>query len=321
MNLHLRRGAVCVTAGLLLCGLSFAPTVLEARAADEANVTGAATAVDNTAPSAYRQALNKEATTSLLVLDPDEKVWALQVTSGSKLSVLKGDAVVNSSHQKALWITDGTVDVPNGDIGVVGGVHLSGEPTVTPEPITGLKAHDDPFPAIAVPDDLPVISGKKLFLQKEDVTLTPGVYVGGIFSGGVKRVVLRPGVYVMQDGDFFMSGAQVEGEGVTLFFTGARPGAFWTAAGTQLDLSAPTAGPLEGLLIVSQAQSGDNVRLTSTQGTLNGTIYAPRTGVSVSAGSDVSVPRVVCANIGLTLNSTLSITGTDVPAADAPATQ
>jgi hypothetical protein len=117
----------------------------------------------------------------------------------------------------------------------------------------------------------------------------------------------------MEDGDFFASGAQLEGEGVTLVFSGNRPGAFWTAAKTQLNLSAPTAGPLQGLLIVSRAQGNDNVRITSTQGTLNGVIYAPTTGMTVSAGSEISAPRVVCANLSLTLGSTLEITGADVP--------
>jgi hypothetical protein len=143
-------------------------------------------------------------------------VWALQVTSGSKLSVLQGHAMVDSSHDKALWVADGTIDVPNGDIGVVGGVHYMGQPTVSPEPTSGLKVVDDPFPTIAIPDDLPVVSSTTLFLQKPEVTLTPGFYRGGIFSGGARRVVLRPGVYIMEDGDFFASGAQLEGEGVTL---------------------------------------------------------------------------------------------------------
>jgi hypothetical protein len=279
--------------------------------AEESAVVEKPAAVDAGVP--YRVALSKAPTIPLLLLDPTERVWALQITSGSKLLVQRGHAMVDSSHEKALWVADGIIDVVNGDVGVVGGVHFMGEPTVSPEPTSGLKVVDDPFPSIAVPEDLPVVSGTKLFLQKPEVTLTPGVYRGGIFSGGARRVVLRPGVYIMEDGDFFASGAQLEGEGVTLVFSGNRPGAFWTAAKTQLNLSAPTAGPLQGLLIVSRAQGNDNVRITSTQGTLNGVIYAPTTGMTVSAGSEISVPRVVCANLSLTLGSTLEITGADVP--------
>jgi hypothetical protein len=198
-----------------------------ASATGESAVVEKPAAVDADVP--YRVALSKAPTIPLLLLDPTEKVWALQVTSGSKLSVLNGHAMVDSSHDKALWVADGTIDVPNGDIGVVGGVHFMGQPTVSPEPTSGLKVVEDPFPTITIPDDLPVVSGTKLFLQKPDVTLTPGVYRGGIFSGGARRVVLRPGVYIMEDGDFFASGAQLEGEGVTLVFSGSKPGAFWTA--------------------------------------------------------------------------------------------
>ena len=273
----------------------------------------AANAVATDAATPYRVALSKAPTVPLLLVDPSEKVWALHITSGSKLSVLRGHAMVDSSHEKALWVADGAIEVSNGDIGVVGGVHLMGQPTVTPEPASGLKVIEDPFPTITTPDDLPVVSHAKLFLRNSEVTLTPGVYRGGIFSGGVQRVVLRPGVYIMEDGDFFVSGAQLEGQGVTLIFSGSRPGAFWTAAKTQLNLSAPTEGPLQGLLIVSRAEGSDNVRITSTQGTLNGVIYAPATGMSVSAASEISVPRVVCANLSLTLGSTLEVTGADVP--------
>jgi hypothetical protein len=315
--------AVETAAKVLTCSVMLALVPMFAGAAEikapasaktgESAVAEKPAAADANTASPYRVALSKAPTIPLLLLDPTERVWALQVTSGSKLSVLQGHAMVDSSHDKALWVADGTIDVPNGDIGVVGGVHFMGQPTVSPEPTSGLKVVDDPFPAIAIPEDLPVVSGAKLFLQKPDVTLTPGVYRGGIFSGGAWRVVLRPGVYIMEDGDFFASGAQLEGEGVTLVFSGARPGAFWTAANTQLSLSAPTEGPLQGLLIVSRAEGNDNIRINSTQGTLNGVIYAPATGMALSAGSEISVPRVVCANLSLTLSSTLEVTGADVP--------
>jgi hypothetical protein len=289
----------------------------EVTSAATAAQSGAATsaeksAVADTAPP-YKVALSKAPTMPLLLLDPSEKVWALHITSGSRLSVLRGDAMVDSSHDKALWVADGTVDIADGHIGVAGGVHLMGQPVVSPEPLSGLKAIDDPFPAITTPEDLPLVSRNKLFLQKPEVTLSPGIYRGGIFGGSARRVVLRPGVYVMEDGDFFVSGAQLEGEGITLVFSGSRPGAFWTTAKTQLKLSAPTEGDLQGLLIVSRAQGSDNVRINSTQGTLNGVIYAPATGMSVGAGSEVSVPRVVCANLSVTLGSTLEVTGADVP--------
>jgi hypothetical protein len=70
---------------------------------------------------------------------------------------------------------------------------------------------------------------------------------------------------------------------------------------------------LQGLLIVSRAQGNDNIRINSTQGTLNGVIYAPTTGMVVGASSEISVLRVVCANLSLTLGSTLQVTGADVP--------
>jgi hypothetical protein len=64
---------------------------------------------------------------------------------------------------------------------------------------------------------------------------------------------------------------------------------------------------------VSRAEGNDNIRINSTQGTLNGVIYAPTTGMAVGAGSEISVSRVLCANLSLTLASTMEVTGADVP--------
>src|SRR5687768_19871 len=57
-------------------------------------------------PGAPPKQAEKPQPPALLVLDPSDKVWSLKVSHGSRLNVKKGDVVINSAHQSALWNSD-----------------------------------------------------------------------------------------------------------------------------------------------------------------------------------------------------------------------
>lgn len=249
---------------------------------------------------------------AILVLDPSEKVWSLQVEHGSRLVVKKGDVFVNSTHQSALWNTDSSIEAQEGNIGVVGGVHRMGKNSTSPAPQTMARAVGNPYPEFRIPVPRDIQSTQKLFISnKRQVTLRPGIYTGGIFAAGKDMVItLQPGVYVMNNGDFFVSGAKLEGKGVTIVQSGTNPGKFWTAHGAQLDLAAPTEGILKDLVIVSRAKGVNTVMvyIGGTTGKLVGTIYAPEAGVGILHTADVSVTRVICLNLWIN-GSALEVTG------------
>jgi hypothetical protein len=139
---------------------------------------------------------------------------------------------------------------------------------------------------------------------KPEVTLTPGVYRGGIFSGGARRVVLRPGVYIFEDGDFLRFGAQLEGEGVTLCLAAAWPGAFWTCGQypTQSVRRRTVGAFWQGLLIVSRRRQATTISAsTGTQGTLNGVILCrPHRKWAVGAAAKFMFGAWCGANLSLT---------------------
>lgn len=248
---------------------------------------------------------------SVLVLDPTEKVWSLQLTAKSRLVVEKGDVVVNSTHEHALWNAASALDVQTGTIKVAGGVNELGEVSINPRPQTGAAPVSDPVPAFRVTPPTPV-SNQKLFLKDAEVTLRPGIYTDGIFSGGHRKVHLEPGVYVMNGGDFFFSDAAVTGEGVTIVLAGEKPGGFWTAAGTRLNLTPPQDGPLKGIVILSRAEGWNRIQIGQTEGRIQGLIYAPKAGLSIGHKSTVTVDRIICANLGVSAESALTVTGAPV---------
>jgi hypothetical protein len=247
------------------------------------------------------------------VLDPTSKVWSLQITSQSKLDVQAGDVVVNSTHQGAFWNADGGSITAQGAIRVAGGTTYLGKHSETPEPQTSAATTDDPVEPFSIKPG-PMQTDQKLFLNNEDeVTLRPGIYTDGIFATGQNsEITMLPGTYIMNGGDFFVSGARLKGEGVTIVMGGAQPGAFWCAAGAQLDLSAPTDGPLRNIVLVARARGGRGMQLDGTKGQLKGLVYAPQATASLSAKSNVTLDRLFCANLSLTLSSRLHITGQDL---------
>jgi hypothetical protein len=267
--------------------------------------------------SAAAQEKPAQALPSILALDPSEKVWSLQVTAKSHVVVQKGDILVNSTHERALWTANSTLEAQDGSIKVVGGVSKLGQVTITPEPLTGAAPLADPIPAFRVPPPA-LISDKKLFLHDEEVTLQPGIYTDGIFSGGQRHIKLEPGVYVMNGGDFFLSDATVTGEGVTIVLAGANPGAFWTAAGTKVNLTPPSEGPLKGIVVLSRANGWNKIQLDDTEGNLKGLIYAPGAGAAFSHRCKVTLDRIICANLSAVGETDLTVTGDPVELA-APA--
>ncbi len=278
------------------------------------------------AETPYMQMLKTAGSVPLLVLDTSDKVWSLQITSGSELYVRRGNLMVNSSNKGALWAAGGTVQVDNGAIGVVGGVTNLGENTLKPAPRTGFPPMTDPFPAFEVDQaNLRVMSPKNIVHQDGDLNMMPGIYEGGIWvTARDATVTMQPGTYVFRGGDFAVwNGTKLIGEGVTIvMLPGAKEaGSFNTQFGAQVQLSAPTEGPLQGLAVLSGAQNGDKISFQATQGQIRGAIYAPQAGLKLSSDSRVSITRAVVANLSLVLKAALEITGADMPGADAAAVQ
>jgi Flp pilus assembly protein TadG len=112
-------------------------------------------------------------------------------------------------------------------------------------------------------------------------------YCNGLDLSG--NVVFEPGLYLIEGGDFRInSNAQISGDGVVFYLA---QGISLQFSGTAtLDLSAPTSGPYEGLLIFgSRNSTGVSHTINGNVGsTLDGAIYAPTSHLTVSGSAQTS---------------------------------
>ena len=111
------------------------------------------------------------------------------------------------------------------------------------------------------------------------VTLMPGNYCGGLQVTAGASVTLSPGVYVMSNGPLKVDGGSS--------FTADSAGIYLTGSGatlsfgedTTISLSAPTTGPMAGLLVYEDrnAPTGQKHNIYSDNAPkMLGTIYLPR---------------------------------------------
>jgi hypothetical protein len=249
---------------------------------------------------------------SLIALDQGNKVWTLKVSNG-RLKV-NGDVIVNSTNRGALWIADGSIAVQKGIVNVAGNVSRLGRTSIDPVPTIGAGAVEDPFPKFSVEPPDEVISNEKLFLQTEaggdDTVLPPGIYDGGIFASGNGHITLKPGLFIINNGDFSAIGPTVEGEGVTIVMGGAKPGALDFSLSARFNASAPTSGKMKDLLVISRMNNplASGIRFAVAQARLKGILYSPNAPISVQSKSSVQVGKVIARALDVTA-STVDITG------------
>lgn len=130
-------------------------------------------------------------------------------------------------------------------------------------------------------------------MKKKDFTgeFSPGVYCNGLSISGASKVKLKPGVYVILEGDFKVDGtSEVTGDGVGFFLSG-KNGRFEFTASAKVRLSAPRTGPMAGLLFMEDTTIEKETKHRITSDFVNylvGTIYLPRGSFLIDAKQDVA---------------------------------
>jgi Flp pilus assembly protein TadG len=142
-----------------------------------------------------------------------------------------------------------------------------------------------------------------ILLSSGPVTLTPGVYCGGIRANGSVQITMQPGLYILLNGGMRVNGgATITGVGVTIYTTGTDPSLdFLGSAGVQL--SAPLSGPNAGLVFASnRTEPVVDSRIGGGSGIqLEGNIYLPNHNIGYGGNTDVSAPAGFTVVIGRTI--------------------
>ncbi len=209
---------------------------------------------------------------------------------------------------------------------VSGGYIALNPRAVRPKPITDCPPFADPLasrlaPKVGSCDHLAMV----ILNQKR--TLDPGVYCGGLTILGNSKVKLNPGNYIIHNGLLKVAGsASMTGENVGFYLSGLLTLMLFDS-GSTIDLTAPTSGPLAGILFFEDRKApllrvhrigSNNAR------NLLGTIYLPLGILLVDANAPVAdnsaYTAIVVRSLQLSKGPQLVLHGdyqlTDVPVPD-----
>jgi hypothetical protein len=214
---------------------------------------------------------------------------AIHLKKNARLTASGCAVYANSANAQGLRVDD-MATISAEAICVAGGFKVNSGSSTTPSPTTDCPPYRDPLEH-RTPPPVGSCTHDDLVINNQTTTLEPGTYCGGLRIDGSSNVTFEPGIYVIRDGSFTVSGtATVTGEYAGFYFTG-NGARLNLDSKTTVDLTAPKDGPLAGILFfedrdipapVMHKISSDNARR------LLGTIYAPVSNLLVDSKAPVA---------------------------------
>ena len=247
-----------------------------------------------------------------LSLDP--LLSGATTVKGAAQVTLNGCDMYDDSNSTTALNVNGSAGVSARSVDIVGGVSGTSNITVSQDVATDQPYSPDPY--VNTPN--PNFSGcdQHNFSAKTTVTLSPGVYCGGMTLNAGAVVTLSRGTYYLDRGSLQVNGgASLTGTDVTLVFTSSTGQNYATATingGATVNLTAPTSGPYQGIALY-----GDRNMPTGTGFKFNGgasqyfggAIYIPKGAVDFAGGANTSTgcTQLIGDTLTFTGNSNLSI--------------
>jgi Flp pilus assembly protein TadG len=253
----------------------------------------------------------------LLVTSPSAPA-TLKLSGSSSIQGSGCRIVVNSTSSSAVSL-DGSTRINSKSICGPGGAVISGSPVVNPA-MTNCAAVSDPLASWPVPSaanptnpcnytNFQTYGNNYYKYTKPDgstfsntaglatISLSPGVYCGGISFGAYTNAMFQPGIYVLRNGGLNTSGnTTAAGTGVSFYLTGVgtamqlQKDYVDLSAQTTLTITAPTTGPMAGIAIYEDrtAATGTITNTLSGNSTVNltGVLYFGNQNVVVSGSSE-----------------------------------
>ncbi|MER8385781.1 pilus assembly protein TadG-related protein [Mesorhizobium sp. M0166] len=237
--------------------------------------------------------------------------------SGSSTTKLTGCSVMSNSIAADAIKLQGSANLQVDCLISAGGVSLNNPvTTVCASPITQALPAGDPFIDLPTPPATTPCQNSRLS------TLTPGTYCSGLSLSG--NVVLSPGIYVIQGGDFKAnSNANISGDGVIIYLAGSS-GVSMNGNAT-IKLSAPTSGTYSGVLFYGNKgnPTGSNTFNGTADSLLTGALYFPTQAVNYlgNFSGKGGCTQVVAGTVQWSGNTSISQDCTSLGMRDIPAAQ
>ncbi len=223
---------------------------------------------------------------------------ALSASNGASVTVGCSVAVNSSSASSVSAIGGASIDTTG--ISTVGGYTVNNGGSFSPVPQTGKVSQADPLSALPSPT-VPSTCNYTNYVATGllggggTAILYPGTYCGGITIANGTNAIITAGEYIINGGNFHIAGGStVTGDGVSFFDTGTNStyGSITFDNGSNVTLSAPTAGTYQGILFDQDRTITSSVAATFAGGAtmkLSGSLYFPTTPVSYSNGTSQAV--------------------------------
>ncbi|MEO1703124.1 MAG: pilus assembly protein TadG-related protein [Pseudomonadota bacterium] len=231
----------------------------------------------------------------------DKNQYAVDLKTKSSLTASTCAVYSNSDHSNGIRIS--------GDGRLEAGLICSSGGTQGPNAnyvgntVTNCPTVSDPL--IARPK--PTVGGctyNNRQITGQTVTLTPGVYCGGLTVGSGSNVTFGSGIYIIKDGVLTVeTNSTVVGRNVGFFFTGASTYLEFLGS-ADIDLEGPKSGPMAGMLFYQDPANGHETFTIASENARNmvGVIYLPNGALDVATGGTVSNESAYTAIIAKTLN-------------------
>jgi hypothetical protein len=249
------------------------------------------------------------------VLALDKEANDAFLGQGSTNVALKGCSLYdNSKHNEAMTV-GGSAKVSARSVGVVGGITPGSSGLTADQGIaTGILPIDDPYKNVE-----PASAGgcsEQNFKTNESITLSPGVYCGGIAIHSGATVTLNPGIYYIDGGDLTVNGtAGLVGTGVTLIFTAKNRNSWGTAVfngNATINLTAMSYGATAGIVMFGDRQMPKDTVFKLNGGasqSFGGAVYLPQAKIDFTGGngSAAACTQLIGNKISFSGNSSLAL--------------
>ncbi len=218
----------------------------------------------------------------------------MTVTGNASISLPGGGIYVDSNSSRALT-ANGNAKILASVVDVHGGVKVDGRNVIiNAAPTIGAPILADPLASLAQPSTSGLTNYGSVNLTGGALTINPGIYKQ-ISVSGTGALTMNSGVYIIEGGDFSVTGQGiVTGSQVMVFnaasmypATGGSYGSLNVSGLASVTLTPPSAGPYAGIVYF---QSRDNKKTASVSGngivaSLRGVFYAPAAEVMLTGNA------------------------------------
>ena len=224
---------------------------------------------------------------SVCVLALDEAAdGAIDMSNTATVTANGCSVFSNSKSVRGIAVNKGSTIT--GDAIFSSGGYDGMDTAFSPLPITDSPIVPDPLGKRVAPGH--VGCDKVNFSTDTNTTIMPGVYCGGLDTGGSAVVTLEPGIYIIKDGPLSVRGnSTLTGSGVGFYFEGDAS-VFDFGVSTQVSLSAPENGPMAGILFFEDRNAPDlrtfTIRSKDAE-KFEGTVYLPKGRLWIDKASRV----------------------------------